>query len=260
MGKTEEAYSIQELIIKFSLYIKRARWFLLGGLVLGFLLGVFLDSKEKIYSSHAIIGSTQIPSNTLTEFIKNARFKTATTESCDLSTVKDIDAATLDNSTYQTSIEFNTVEATIEIVDEKKATEYWNCLLSQLNKAPFISELHQQNITLLEEEFQAVNQQIEKLSTLQDSYQSVIDDRKWNAPIGIFDNSSQGAMLDLLKHKKKLKSQIFKDSQLHIISDIRIDPKPINGTLRSYVIGLLGGIFLSLIVSFFAEIKALLRE
>ena len=260
MIKAEEGYTIKDLLVHFSRFVNKSKWFLIGGVILGILLGVLIDSKEKIYKSHVVIGSTQVPSNTLTEFIVNTKFNSPSVQTCDLSDIEDISALPLDHSNYEALVQFNVVEATIEITDKGKAEQYWNCLLKQLNEMSFIRTLHKQNSTLLSEELNGINEQINKLTKLQNSYQDIVDEQKWNAPIGIFNNSSQSEMLELLKHKREIKTQIFIDSQLHFISDVRIDPRPINGKTRSYSIGLLGGIFLSLLISVWAELRRSLKK
>lgn len=260
MKKAEEGYTIKDLLVHFSRFLNESKWFLIGGIILGILLGVLLDSKEKIYKSHVVIGSTQVPSNTLTEFIINSKFNSSSEESCELSEIEDIRAIPLDHSNHESLVQFNVVEATIEITSKDKAEQYWTCLLKQLNEMPFIRTLHKQNSTLLDEELKDINEQISKLTKLQNSYQDIIDERKWNAPIGIFNNSSQSEMLELLKHKREIKTQIFIDTQLHFISDIRVDLKPVNGKTRSYSIGLLGGIFLSLLISVGAELNRSLKR
>jgi hypothetical protein len=254
MKKAEEGYTIKDLIVQFSRFVKKSRWILTGGVILGIIAGFLLNSREKVYTSEVIIGSTQIPSNTLTEFVNNSKFTSTTKNSCEL-VVEDIRAISLDESNYESIASFNVIEATIEITNRDKAEDYWSCLLSQLNDMTFISKLHGQNQVLLNEELQAINVQIDKLTKLQNSYQEIVDEQKWNAPIGIFNNSSQTEMLELLKHKKEIKTQLFIDSQLHIISDVRVDPNPINGPVKSYSIGLLGVLFLSIIVSLVAELR-----
>lgn len=259
--------TLNQSIALIGRFVIHRKYWILGGLIAGILIGLGLNQLPKQYVSKFTIESKSVNPDLFIQLIRSASEALdedqyeAIAEQCDceVSVVKGWNNISVNVPEAIGDEGFNQLEIRLNTSAPEDVVKSEACIMNLLRNNPLVKAEQEAFVKVRESALTQVLAEIKELNNLQTAYKNILEQRP-ELPMGIYSNGAHGEMMLLIKYQMELEEALMLTDILYPITRASPPSRPTFGIVKALTIGALVGFVLGLSLALLNEILFIIRN